>query len=124
MFNILTKHTLAKPEQAEWFVRFSKHFLYEKLNARKEYISAIKAFYNSPIESCILRITLEKKYQLDGQTPLYIMLDYNSKEMSNSGRNFESSISDKDKFINWIHNNEVLVFHPDNVIMDLLSKKL
>lgn len=118
MFNILSKQTLSTQEQAEWFAKFTKFVLYEKINARKEYISAIKAFYNSASKSCILRITLDKKYSLgnDGR-PLYIMLDYRSKEMTHSGINFEKSISDNDKTVQWIQNNEVLVFYPDNVIM-------
>jgi len=125
MFNILNKNSFATPQEAEWFATYARHVLYEKINARKEYISVIKAFYNSSIKSTILRITLDIKYHLDIQNqPLYIMLDYNAREMSRSGHNFESSISDKDRSIQWIHNNELLTFYPDNNIMSVLSKKL
>lgn len=125
MIGLFSKYTLSNTQQAEWFAKYARYVLYEKINARKEYISAIKAFYNSVIESCILRITIDEKYALGSKDqPLYIMLDYKNKEMSHSGRNFESSISDKDASVQWIHNNELLTFYPDNNIMSVLSKKL
>lgn len=124
MFNILSKHTLSSAEEAGWFTDYAKYVLYNKINARKEYISVIKAFYSSIIKSCILRITLDPRYNLGIHKPLYIMLDYEAKEMNRSGQHFEESLSDKGKFIQWIHNNEVLAFYPDNNIMHLLAQKL
>lgn len=121
----LTKNRKSDPKQAEWFANHTPNFLYGKLNIRKEYISIIKAYYNPTIQSCILKITFNKEYTLGmNNPPLYIMLDYKSKEMSNAGINFENTISDKDKTIQWIHNNETLVFYPDNGIMHLLTKTL
>lgn len=124
MIDLFNKRNLSLPEQAEWFAKYTIYVLYEKINARRDYISSIKAFYNSSIQSCILRITFDEKCHTNSKEPLYLMLDYTTKEMSNSGRHFESSISDKDKYINWIQNNEILEFYPDNNIMSILTKKL
>jgi hypothetical protein len=111
--------------QSEWFAKKALQILYSDVRFSHDQISVIKAYYNETVKSSIIRVKFGKRSSLSFTDSFhYFLLDFRIKEKRFEGTDFENSISDKESFVVWINDNEVLTFYPDNNIMSLLASKI
>lgn len=121
----ITKNPTSTNAEAEWFTNKIIQFIHHDLKIGWNIVETVKVFYNELSQCSIIRLQINKEYVFDSKDRnIYFMLDYKNKSNYIYGVNLEKTISDKGSSITWIQNNEVLVFYPENRIMELLSKKI
>jgi hypothetical protein len=109
----------------ENFVTDIIDYLYKELKIQKNYLSEIKVYHNESSISCIVRLKFDDQYVKGMKNEFfYFLINCYQSEVTVYGQSLQNSLSDNETEIVWIHENEVLKFHPKKAIMKMLSEKI